>query len=225
MVSLNRDADGEPIWREIVGVVRHSKHYSLQTVGREQAYYPYKQMPVNTMFLAARTQSNPASMAASIRNEVWAIDPNQPVSQVRTMNELVDSSVSQPRFNLLLFGAFGAIALLLAAVGIYGVIAYSVSQRSHEIGVRMALGAAAGTVLSLVLRQGLAVAGIGLAIGLAAATGLSRLMSGMLFAVSPVDPITYVGVALVLATVAAAACSIPALRASRLDPVEVLRRE
>jgi len=225
MVSINRDAEGERVWREIVGVVRHSKHYNLQTVGREQAYYPYKQIPVNTMFLAARVRSNPASLAASIRNEVWAIDPDQPVSQVRTMSELVDSSVSQPRFNLLLFGAFGAIALLLAAVGIYGVIAYSVSQRSHEIGVRMALGAAAGSVLSLVLRQGLAVASIGLVIGLAAATGLSRLLSGMLYAVSPIDPATYIGVAVALAVVAAAACSVPALRASRLDPVEVLRRE
>ncbi len=225
MVAINRDADGEPIWRDVVGVVRHSKHYNLQTVGREQAYYPYKQIPVNTMFLAARTLADPAASAAAIRNEVWTIDPDQPVSQVRTMRELVNSSVSQPRFNLLLFGAFGAIAMLLAAVGIYGVIAYSVSQRSHEIGVRMALGAAAGSVLSLVLRQGLTVAGIGLGIGLLAATGLSRLLSGMLYAVSPVDPITYVAVAIALAAVAAAACSIPALRASRLDPVEVLRRE
>ena len=224
-VSINRDANGNRVWREVVGVVRHSKHYNLSTVGREQAYYPYKQVPSNAMYLAVRTQSDPSSMSATLRNLVWAIDPDQPVSQVRTMDDLVAASVSQPRFNLLLFTAFGAIGLALATVGIYGVISYSVTLRSHEIGVRMALGAAAGSVLTLVLRQGMAVAGVGLALGVGAAIGLSQLATSLLYAVSPVDPVTYAGVVIVLGAVATAACSGPALRASRVDPIEVLRRE
>ncbi len=206
-------------------MVRHSKHYDLSSVGREQAYYPYRQIPTTTMYLAIRTQSNPLALAAAVRNEVWSIDPGQPVSQVQLMNELVSASVSQPRFNLLLLGGFSAIALLLAGVGIYGVISYTVSQRSHEIGVRMALGAAGSDVLSLVLRRGLTVAGIGLGIGLLAAIWLTRLLGNMLYGVNPIDAITYADVIALLGGVAVAACSVPALRASRVDPMTTLRPE
>jgi putative ABC transport system permease protein len=224
-ISINRDAEGELIWREIVGVVRHSKHYDLSSVGREQAYYPYKQVPATTMFLAIRTQSNPLALAAAVRNKVWAIDSEQPVSQVQLMNQLVSASVSQPRFNLLLLGGFSGIALLLATVGIYGVISYAVSQRSHEIGVRMALGAAGRDVVGMVLGQGLKVAGIGLVIGLFAAIWLTRLLGNMLYGVNPIDAVTYAGVIVLLGGVAAAACSIPALRASRVHPMNTLRQE
>jgi putative ABC transport system permease protein len=224
-LSINRDAQGERIWREIVGVVRHSKHYDLSTVGREQAYYPSTQMPQRTMYLAVRTESDPLALTAAVRREVWAIDPNQPVSDVRAMNERVSVSVSQPRFNLLLLGSFSAIALLLATVGIYGVIAYTVSQRGHEIGVRMALGAAGRDVATLVLGQGLKLAGVGLGIGLLATVWLTRLMANMLYGVNPIDVVTYGGVVLFLGLVAAAACSIPALRASRVHPMRALRQE
>jgi len=224
-IAINRDAEGLMAWREVVGVVRHSKHYDLSSIGREQAYYPYKQIPASTMFLAIRAQSNPLALAAAVRNRVWAIDPDQPVSQVRLMNQLVSASVSQPRFNLLLLGGFSGIALLLATVGIYGVISYAVSQRSHEIGVRIALGAAGRDVVSLVLGQGLKVASIGLVIGLFAAIWLTRLLSNMLYGVNPIDAVTYAAVIVLLGGVAAAACSIPALRASRVHPMTTLRQE
>lgn len=224
-IAINRDANGEFVWREIVGVVRHSRHYDLSSVGREQAYYPYRQIPTTTMFLAIRAQSNPLALTNAVRNEVWAIDPDQPVSRVQLMNELVSASVSQPRFNLLLLGGFSGIALLLATVGIYGVISYTVSQRSHEIGVRMALGAAGRDVMRLVLGQGLKVAAIGLAIGLFAAIWLTRLLGSMLYGVNPIDAVTYAGVILLLGSVAAVACAVPALRASRVHPMRTLRQE
>jgi predicted permease len=224
-VSIHRDEQGEQVWREIVGVVRHSRHYELNSVGREQAYYPYKQGLQRAMYLAVRTEQDPLSLAAAVRNEIWANDPNQPVSEMRAMSELVAASVSQPRFNLLLIGTFATVALLLATVGIYGVISYSVSQRKHEIGVRMALGAASRDVLGLVLRQGLTVAGIGLGIGVLGAVWLTGLLTNMLYGVSQVDLATYAAVVVLLGAVALAACAVPALRASRVHPVEVLKQE
>jgi putative ABC transport system permease protein len=224
-VSIHRDDQGEPVWREIVGVVRHSRHYELGSVGREQAFYPYRQGSENGMYLAVRTEADPIRLAAAVREEVWALDPNQPVSDVRTMEELVTASVSQPRFNLLLLGSFAGVALLLATVGIYGVISYSVSQRNHEIGVRMALGAAGGDVLGLVLRQGLSVTGIGLVIGVLGAVWLTRLLTNMLYGVSQVDLFTYSVVVMLLGGVAVAACAVPALRASRVHPVVVLKQD
>ena len=177
------------------------------------------------MYRAVRTEQDPLSLAAAVRNEIWANDPNQPISEMRAMSELVAASVSQPRFNLLLIGTFATVALLLATVGIYGVISYSVSQRYHEIGVRMALGAAGRDVLGLVLRQGLTVAGIGLAIGVLGAVWLTGLLTNMLYGVSQVDLATYTAVVLLLGGVALAACAVPALRASRVHPVEVLKQE
>jgi putative ABC transport system permease protein len=224
-VSIHRDDQGESVWREIVGVVRHSRHYELGSVGREQAFYPYKQGSENGMYVAVRTVSDPLSIAAAVREEVWTLDPNQPVSDVKTMDDLVTASVSQPRFNLLLLGSFAGVALLLATVGIYGVISYSVSQRSHEIGVRMALGAAGGDVLGLVLRHGLSVTGIGLGIGLVGAVWLTRLLTNMLYGVGQVDLVTYSAVVVLLGGVAAAACAVPALRASKVHPVVVLKQE
>ncbi len=224
-VSIHRDENGEQVWREIVGVVRHSRHYELNSVGREQAYYPYKQGLQRSMYMAVRTETDPLSLAAAARNEIWTIDPNQPVSEVRAMSELVAASVSQPRFNFLLIGSFAGVALLLATVGIYGVISYSVSQRNHEIGVRMALGAAGRDVLRLVLRQGIIVTAIGLAIGVVGAFLLTRLLTNMLYGVSQVDLVTYSAVVVLLGGVALAACAVPALRASRVHPVVVLKQD
>jgi predicted permease len=217
--------DAGPAWREVVGVVRHSKHYNLSTVGREQVYFPYKQEPRSRMFLAVRTAVDPLSLAGAVRNEVWTIDPDQPVADVQAMGQRVGAAVAQPRFNLLLLGGFAVLALALAAVGIYGVISYSVSQRSHEIGVRIALGAETGQVVALVLRQGLGVVLVGLGIGTAAALSLSRLMSSLLFDVRATDPVTYVLVVAGLAAVGAAACYLPARRATRVEPVHVLTSE
>ncbi len=224
-LAISRNPDGSRTWREVVGVVAHSKHYNLRAVGREQAYYPYKQQPVATMFLAVRTAVDPMSAMAAVREQVWAIDPDQPVSDIQTMKQRVGSSVAQPRFNLLLLAGFAAAALALAVVGIYGVISYSVSQRSHEIGVRMALGAEAGQVVAMVLRQGFGVVLLGLGIGTVAALGLSRLMTTLLFGVSATDPVTYVLVALGLAGVGVAACYLPARRVTRVEPVHILTSE
>lgn len=223
-VAISWTDDG-PIWREVVGVVGHSKHYTLRTVGREQVYFPYKQQPRSRMFLAVRTGVDPLSLAGAVRTEVWTIDPNQPVADLQTMEQRVGAAVAQPRFNLLLLGGFAVLALTLAAVGIYGVISYSVSQRSHEIGVRMALGAETGHVVAMVLRQGLGVVLLGLGIGTAAALSLSRLMSSLLFDVRATDPVTYLLVVAGLAAVGVAACYLPARRATRVEPVHVLTSE
>lgn len=224
-VAINRNDEGELIWREVIGVVRHSKHYDLSTVGREQVYFPHPQFPVGTMYLAVRTASDPVALTSSIRGEVWALDSDQPVSDVQTMRDRVGSAVAQPRFNLLLLVTFAGIALLLATVGIYGVISYSVGQRTHEIGVRMALGASRQNVRFLVFRQGMLLTLIGVGVGLLAAFGLSRLLTALLYGVSPADPVTYGGVAVLLSAVAAAACLLPAGRATRVEPLAVLRDE
>jgi len=223
-VSIGQDANGQ-VWREVVGVVRHSRHYDLTSVGREAAYYPYAQSQVNTMYLAARTSSDPATLANALRSVVWQIDANQPVSDVQTMEARVGEAVAQPEFNLWLLAGFAIIALSLAAMGIYGVIAYSVGQRRQEIGVRMALGADGGSVRSLFLRQGMRLVLVGVALGLVAALALTRLLTSMLYGVSATDPLTYVGVAGILTLVAAAACFIPAMSATRVEPVSVLREE
>jgi len=217
--------DDGPVWRDVVGVVRHSRHYGLESVGREQVYMPYPQFTPNTAYLTVRTAGDPEALIPTVRGEVWALDPEQPISDVRTMRERVASAVAAPRFDLLLLGTFAAIALVLAAVGIYGVISYSVGQRTHEIGVRMALGASRDAVRTLVLKQGMFVALGGVAIGLVAALGLTRLLGTLLYGVSPTDPITYAVVAAILSGIAALACLVPAMRATRVEPVSVLREE
>jgi putative ABC transport system permease protein len=177
------------------------------------------------MYLAVRTAVEPLSLARAVQREVWSLDANQPVADVQSMEARVASALAQPRFALLLLGSFAFLALVMAAVGIYGVISYSVSQRSHEIGIRMAVGADRRTVVSYVMRQGLGVVAVGLILGAVAALGLTRLLGSLLFEVSASDPLTYVGVIFVLAVAAALACGLPALRAARFQPVEVLRRE
>lgn len=216
---------GSRVWREVVGVVRHSRHYALGSNGREQVYLPYAQMPANTMYLAVRTATDPLALASTVGGEVWAIDRDQPVSDIQTMEMRVAGAVAQPRFNLLLLAAFATVALFLAAVGIYGVISYSVAQRGHEIGVRMALGARGGDVVTLVMRQGLALVGVGLGIGTVAALGLTRLLTSLLYGVGTADPLTYAAVAALLGGAGAAACYLPARRATLVEPVEVLREE
>jgi putative ABC transport system permease protein len=206
----------------VVGEVRHER-LDLQT--RKTVYVPYQQVTDRRMTLTARTSTDPSGLAAAVRARVKEIDPDQPVTDVRPMTEVIARSVWQPRLYAILFGVFAAVALVLATVGIYGVMSYAVSQRTHEIGIRMALGAQARDVLKMMLGQGLLLALVGVVIGLAAAFALTRLMATLLYSVSATDPTTFAAIALLLMGVALLACYIPARRATRVDPMTALRYE
>jgi putative ABC transport system permease protein len=190
-----------------------------------EVYFPEAQRPVESLSLAIRTASDPATFAPAVQKEIQAVDPEQPVFQVRTMEDLLQSSLERRRLSLLLLGIFAGAALLLAAVGIYGVMSYWVNQRSHEMGIRMALGAGRMDVLRLVLRQSVMLAGIGVALGLVGSLVLTRMMEGLLFNVKPTDPITFILVAAALAGVALLASFLPAYRATSVDPMVALRYE
>jgi putative ABC transport system permease protein len=219
-----------PRWRTIVGVVGHVKHYSLDVEGREQIYFPHRQPLYGVyvprdMTLAVRTSVDPASVTSAIREQVFAIDKGLPLYNIATMDQLISNSVAQPRLNLSLLVAFSLLALVLAAVGVYGVMAYAVTQRTQEFGIRMALGASPSNVLKQVFLEGGRLAALGLALGLFAALALTRLMASMLYGVKPTDPLSLGVAAALLALVAFAACYIPARRATRVDPLVALRYE
>jgi putative ABC transport system permease protein len=216
---------GDAQWLTVVGVAGEVKDLLLSDKPRPEFYLSYLQYPSPLMFLVARTGADPASLAAAIEKEVHAVDPTQPVSEVKTMTQAVEEAAARPRFNLVLLGAFAALAVVLAAVGVYGVMAYSVSQRTHEIGVRMALGARQSDVLALVLRQGGTLTALGIALGLGSSLVVTRVMQGLLFEVSATDPMNFAAVALLLAAIALAACYLPARRAARVDPMIALRQE
>jgi putative ABC transport system permease protein len=218
--------DGEePEWWEVVGVVGHTMHEGLDAEARVQLYFPYRQVGRANMSLVVRTAGDPAAATNAVRQAIYSVDRDQPLAQLRTMDELLAASVGQRRLSVLLLGIFSGVALLLASVGIYGVMSHSVTQRSREIGVRMALGAARGNVLALVLRQGMALALVGVGIGLAGALALTRVIASQLYAVRATDPATFAAVAVLLAAVAAVATLLPALRATRVDPVVALRED
>jgi putative ABC transport system permease protein len=219
-----------PKWYEVVGVVGNIKHRGLDLAEKPEIYLPvlqplFAEGNLPTMFLVVRTSAEPGALAPTLRNEVLAIDKDQPLSSVLTMDQRISDSVAPRRFNMFLLGLFAALALVLAAIGIYGIMTFSVAQRTHEIGIRMALGAGHRDVLKLVLRNGIGLAVIGIGIGLAVALAVTRLMSTLLFQVSPTDPLTFVIDALLLGAVAVFACYIPARRATRVDPLEALRYE
>jgi putative ABC transport system permease protein len=226
-------SDGEPKWITIVGVVGDIKHFGLDLPEEPAVYWPYEQsmqpwkrwmsLVVRSRDVAGESASN--ALAESVKKQVWTVDPQIPVTKVRTMTEVMASSVAKQKFNMLLLGVFAAVALLLASVGIYGVINYTVTQRTHEIGIRMALGARASDVLKMILRQGLMLTLIGVAIGVAASLALTRVMASLLFGVSATDPATFAVVSLLLACVALVACYIPARRATKVDPMIALRYE
>jgi putative ABC transport system permease protein len=216
--------DNEP-WHVIVGVVGEVKHESLNLPQRKSVYLPHAQIPIGGMALAVRTRTNPESLAAAVRSQVKELDPNQPVTAVRTMSEVISRSVWQPRLYAILFGVFACVALLLASVGIYGVMSYAVTQRTHEIGIRMALGAQRRDVLKLVIGQGMWLALIGVGLGVLASLGLTRLTQSLLFGVGATDPVTFTSVAAFLTLAALIACYIPARRAAKVDPMVALRYE
>jgi putative ABC transport system permease protein len=210
----------------VVGVVGGVKHSSLDAEPKPAMYVSYLQSPWLDMTLTVRTSGAPAeNLAGAVRQEVWALDKDQPVARVATMKSLFARAVAPQRFQMLLVGLFAAVALLLSVVGIYGVMAYSVTQRTHEIGIRMALGAQRRDVFKLLMGQGMTQAFIGILLGLAGAFALTRLMSSLLYGVSATDPLTFAGVSLLLAAVALLACYVPARRAMRVDPMVALRYE
>jgi ABC-type antimicrobial peptide transport system permease subunit len=195
----------------------------IKSLYRLQPLLPNWNVP--PMFLAVRAQSEPANLMAAVRSAVQELDRDQPVYSVTTMEQLLGRSIAPRRFNMLLLAAFAALALLLSVIGIYGLMAYMVNQRTHEIGIRVALGAQARDVLKLIIGQGLRLALGGVALGLAAALVLTRLLTGLLFEVSATDPLTFVSIAVLLVWVALTACWIPARRATQLDPLLALRCE
>jgi putative ABC transport system permease protein len=212
-------------WREVVGIVGHVRHSSLDGESRVQYYIPQPQRPSPNMFLAVRAAGDPASLAGAVRGVIQGLDRDLPVFRVRTMDQLVYDAMARQRFSMFLLGIFGALALVLAAGGLYGVMAYSITQRTHEIGIRMALGAERRDVMKMVVGQGMALGAAGLAIGLGAAYGLTRLMSSLLFGVSTTDPAVFIIISISLASVAFLASFIPALRATKIDPIIALRYE
>jgi putative ABC transport system permease protein len=212
-------------WITIVGVVGHAAHEGLDAEPRIQYYFPVSQVGLRNMTVAVRTTGNPLAALPALRQAVHSIDRNLPLSAVNTMDKLVDSSVGQRKLSMMLLGLFSAIAMVLASIGIYGVMSYSVAQRTRELGIRMALGAVRLRVLFLVVRQGMALAGAGVVIGLVGAFGLTRLLANQLFAVGATDPATFTIVSALLVTIALIASLVPALRATRVDPVVALRDE
>ncbi len=216
---------GPNAWREIVGVMADVKQFGLEIDARPTMYLPDRQSPARAMTVVVRTTAEPLQLAAAVRAAVWEGDKNLAMAKVMPMAQLVSTSIAQPRFILLLLGIFAGVALALAAVGIYGVMSYTVTQRTREIGVRMALGARPRDVLRLVVGQGLLLTALGVGIGLAGAVGLTRLMRTLLFGVQPTDPATFALIALLLAGVALLACYLPARRAAKVDPMVALRYE
>jgi len=211
---------------QIVGVVGDVKHVGLDAQANHEVYISYAQAPFSVdMTLIAKTENDPLQTAAAVRNEIKGLDPQISVGKVQTMEAIAKESIAGERFRTLLLTIFGAGALVLAAIGIYGVISYSVSRRTHEIGIRMALGAHATNVRNLVIKSGLKLALAGVVIGVVCAFAITRLMSSLLFGLEPTDTLTFVSVPLVLLGVALVACYLPARRATKVDPLVALRYE
>src|SRR5215510_5420521 len=221
--------DSQNPWVMVVGIVGDIKEMGLEAPAKAEMFFPYQQLPRMLWNmprdLALRTMGDPMGVAAAARQAVWSVDPAQPVSNVRTMDEILSEEVAQRRIGMTLLAAFAALALTLASLGIYGVLSYSVARRTQEIGVRMALGAGRKDVLRIVLTDGMRLAAAGVVIGLGASFALTRLMEGLLFGVSASDPLTLGGVTLLLIAVALVACFIPARRATKVDPMIALRCE
>lgn len=215
----------ENLYREIVGVAGDLRNSDLAEDPGNCVYIPHAQDPWNSMALTVRTQGDPYPLLKSIRSEIWSHDPKLAISGIKTMGAIVDEELARTRFSMFVLGVFAGIALLLAAIGIYGVMAYSVAQRTREIGIRMALGATRSDVLQMVSRRGLILSAVGVVLGLGGALGLTRFMKALLYGTSPADPGTLAAVCALLVLVTMGACYIPARRATKVEPVEALRYE
>jgi putative ABC transport system permease protein len=225
-ISFRHDADGKPRWMEIVGVVLSAHDLRAGQEPRPEIYVPFAQaVDFQGARFIVRSVENPALLIPAIERAIWSVEKDTPITEVATMDQVVEAAVAAPKYQTVLLAAFGAIGLLLAMVGVYGVISYGVSQRTHEIGVRIALGAHRGNILLMVVGEGMLFAMVGIAAGAAAAMGLGRFLQSLLFEVKPTDPATFIGVAVALALVAFAACYVPARRAMRVDPMVALRHE
>jgi putative ABC transport system permease protein len=226
-VSFQNEA---PQWYEIVGVVGNVKHRGLDAADRPELYVPYRQplfaqWTVRPMHVVVRASGAPTAAASTVRRELAGLDRDQPISDVRTMNERIERSLTARRFDMVLLGLFAALALALAAVGIYGVAAYAVTERTHEIGVRVALGAQRRDVIAMIMRQGIAATALGTTLGVVAALAATRVMTSLLFGVGAADPITFTVIPAILVGVALVACYVPARRATRVDALQALRAE
>jgi putative ABC transport system permease protein len=230
---ISQSSSGTPSY-EIVGVVRHVEHNNLdgQASRSPQFYLAFNQIPpdrlpgsVRRINLLTRTEVEPLSLAPAVRAEIAALNKDQAVFNVRTMEQIVSQSVAPRRFSMLLLSVFAVVALVLASIGIYGMMSYAVAQRTREIGLRMTLGAQRGNVLRMVIGHGMKLALVGIALGLVASVALTRTMKSLLFGVSATDPTTFVGLALLLTLIALLACWFPARRATRVDPIVALRYE
>jgi len=212
-------------WLKVVGVVGRIKQDRLDGESRIALYHPHTQYPTRAMNVTLRSKAGSASLAAAVRDELRRLDPELPVYGLRTMVERVDASLARRRFSMLLLSLFAALALTLGTIGTYGVLAYQVSQGTRELGIRLALGATPRRLLAFVLREGMVVALVGVAVGMAAALALTRAMRSLLFEVGAADPLTFLTVSGVLLLAALAACYLPARRAAAVDPVTSLRSE
>jgi len=221
----------DSIWRTVVGVVGNVRHRGLDADARPEMYIPEAQWPAGTgtaqrsLYLAIRTSGDPARLVGPLRATLGSLDPDAPLAEVQTMTDALGSWAAERRLTMLVITLFAILALTLGAVGVYGVMAHLVAQRTREIGIRVALGALPGEILRLVAVQGTTMAALGIVVGTAGSLAATRLLSGMLFHVRPTDPLTFAGTAAILALVAAAATLVPALRATRVDPIEALRSE
>jgi putative ABC transport system permease protein len=217
--------NGKPQWRQVVGIVRGTRHFGLEAPPKPEIYLPYTQAPSPFMTLVVRTQGDPSGLVPAIRREIAAIDPQEAGFAFQTMEELMATSESRRRFQVILLTAFAALATFLAAIGIYGVMSYTVAQRTGEIGLRMALGAHPREVVQMILKQGISVTSIGIIIGIGGSIALSRAFTGLLFGVSPLDPLTFAGVIVILLLTAVLSAYLPSRRAAAIDPLIALREE
>ena len=225
----NGPADSPQPWRTIVGIVADVRQMGVDVPTKAEMYFPYRQIKSHAFFaprdLVIRATVEPTSLVASVRNAIYAVDPNQPLANIRTMDAVFGEHTKMRRMGMLMLTGFAALAMLLAMLGIYGVLSYFVTQHTQEIGVRLALGAESKNIFALVLKRGLLLAGVGVVIGLMASFALTRLLRSLLFEISAVDPLTFGGVALLLLLVAVLACALPARRAANVDPMIALRCE
>jgi putative ABC transport system permease protein len=222
---LSFPLDGAAVSADVIGVVENVRHHDLRSPGRETLYVPYRHEASREISFVVRTSGDPTSLIPSVRQYVRGLEAGIPLYNIQTMNDYVAAAIGPTQFALTLMLVFAGVALFLAAVGLYGVISYSAQRRTHEIGIRMALGAERRSVVRQVVWNGMALVGIGLGIGIAMSLASSRLLTSTLFEIRPTDPATYAAVTALLAAVSLFACYLPARRASSVDPMESLRQD